>query len=364
MTADNVRVTRDEKNWEVEVAAEIKPEALEKHRADALNELQKTAKLDGFRPGKVPQEKIVEIYGEEAVMRHAAERAIQAEIPEIFASENLFIIETPRVQTDSPILGKALAFTARAGLAPKVELPDYASIGKKHQEIKEDTTVTDEEYNGALLHLRRERARIDKIESGVEAVKAGEEAKAMSETELPALDDAFAQSIGYDSADAFMQVLRENMKTEKDMQLEQKRRGAILDELVKEAKISYPAILREYELDDLEARLADDLARSGVDMERYLADVKKTREELRKSWETGADSRVKVRLILAEIAREKKLDPSPEVVEHELDHAMEHYPKADREQIRPSVINALRNEMTLRFLEGNPEPVGHTGHEH
>jgi FKBP-type peptidyl-prolyl cis-trans isomerase (trigger factor) len=74
--------------------------------------------------------------------------------------------------------------------------------------------------------------------------------------------------------------------------------------------------------------------------------------------------RVKVRLMLAEIARIEKLDPPADVVDHEMSHALEHYPKADHDALRANVIHALRNEMSLRFLEGNTEPVGHTGHDH
>lgn len=364
MTTTNVEVKRDEKLWEVEIKAEITPESLDKYRADALAEVQKTAKLDGFRPGKVPQDKIVQIYGEDAIMRLAAERAIQAELPEILAKEQALIIESPKVTTDSPVLGKPLSFTAKAGLAPKVELTDYQAIAKSHTDKKEDVTVTDKEQADAMVHLRRERARIDKIEGGMDTQKAAEESRAMKEDELPSLDDAFAQSIGYENAEGFFTALRANMLTEKETQAAQKRRGAILDDLAKDSKIKYSVVLREYELNDIEARFAEDLARSGATMERYLADTKKTREEVRKSWEDGADMRVKVRLMLAEIARIEKIEPPADVVDHELEHAIEHYPKADREALRANVIHALRNEMTLRFLEGNSEPVGHTGHSH
>jgi trigger factor len=215
-----------------------------------------------------------------------------------------------------------------------------------------------------MIHLRRERARIDKIESGVEAQTAAEESRAMKEDELPALDDAFAASIGYDNAEAFFAALRSNMQTEKESQAAQKNRSAILDELAKLSKISYPTVLREYELNDIETRFAEDLARADATMERYLTDTKKTREELRKTWEAGADMRVKVRLVLAEIARIEKIEPPQDVVDHEFSHAIEHYPKADHEALRANVIHALRNEQTLRFLEGNTEPVGHTGHDH
>jgi FKBP-type peptidyl-prolyl cis-trans isomerase (trigger factor) len=273
-------------------------------------------------------------------------------------------MESPKVTTDPPVLGKALSFTARAGRAPKVELADYKTIAKSHTDKKEVVSVTDKERADAMLHLRRERARIDKIESGSDAQKAAEESRAMAEGDLPALDDSFAQSIGYDDAKAFETALSANMQTEKEMQADQKRRGAILDDLAKNSKIFYPATLREYELDDIEARFTEDIARAGATMERYLADTKKTREELRKSWEEGADMRVKVRLLLAEIAHQEKIEPEAEVVDHELSHALEHYPKADHDALRANVIHALRNEMTLRFLEGNNEPIGHEGHDH
>ncbi|MDP2648813.1 MAG: trigger factor, partial [bacterium] len=74
---NNVKVSRDAKMWEVEVKAEIPAEVLAHYRDAALKEMQKTAKLDGFRAGKVPQERIIEVYGEASVMRSAAEHAIQ-----------------------------------------------------------------------------------------------------------------------------------------------------------------------------------------------------------------------------------------------------------------------------------------------
>ena len=130
------------------------------------------ARCDGFRQGKAPVERILQIYGEGPVLRRAAEIAIQEELPAILAKENLPIVETPRVTTDTPEADKPLTFTARAALAPEVKLPDYVKIAEKHRNAKETTSVTDEEHKEALTHLRRERARIDKVEAGSEPAKA------------------------------------------------------------------------------------------------------------------------------------------------------------------------------------------------
>src|SRR6185369_15951738 len=93
----NVKTSRDDERWEIEIKAEIPADVLVKYRSEALQEIQKTAKLDGFRPGKAPADRIVQVYGEQAIMREAAQHAIEHELPELLAKENLLIVEAPRV---------------------------------------------------------------------------------------------------------------------------------------------------------------------------------------------------------------------------------------------------------------------------
>src|SRR3989344_7609618 len=121
----NVKVTRDDAAWEAEIKAEIPAELLVHYRTEALKEIKKTAKLDGFRPGKAPEEEIVRVYGEGAILREAVQHAIQHELPELFAAEKLFIIEYPHVTTDTPEQGKSLNFTARAATETSVELTAF-----------------------------------------------------------------------------------------------------------------------------------------------------------------------------------------------------------------------------------------------
>ncbi|MSU73870.1 trigger factor family protein, partial [Candidatus Kaiserbacteria bacterium] len=71
MKLQNVKVTRDDAAWEAEIKAEIPAEMLAHYRVEALKEIRKTAKLDGFRPGKAPEEQILQVYGEGAILREA-----------------------------------------------------------------------------------------------------------------------------------------------------------------------------------------------------------------------------------------------------------------------------------------------------
>jgi FKBP-type peptidyl-prolyl cis-trans isomerase (trigger factor) len=367
-SATHVKISRDESAWEVEISAELPPEAVAKYRANALKNIQRDAQLDGFRKGKAPEDAILRVYGETAIMRAAAEEAIQHELPELLAKQDFAIVDTPRVTTSEPVSGKPLSFTARAALAPEIDLADYKKIAEVHRAVTEDTDVTDKEHEDALTHLRRERHRIDKVEAGIEPQKAAEESRSADTKDLPELDDAFVQSLGYPDAKTFSVAVRTNLGKEKKMRAQEKKRTAILDELVEKSKIRYPKALLEYELADMEARMKDDLSRIGQTFESYLAQVKKTREEIRESWKEGADKRAKVRLILGKVAQLEKLEPDEKDVEHELIHAKEHYPQANPASLRAHIVHMMRNELVLRFLEGNPpaggEPLSHGHAQH
>lgn len=359
-TLQNVKVSRDEKSWEIEIKAEIPVESLAKHREAALKEMQKSAKMDGFRPGHVPIDRIVQVYGEAAIMREVANHAVQSELPELLATEKLLIVEAPHVTIDSLDANKPLSFTARAPMVPQVTLPDFKKIAGKHPaEEASAFEVSDKEHEEAMVHLRRERARIERVETGMEPQKAAEEVKSVDVKELPELDDEFSKSIGYESAAHFKDALKLNIREEKTRTSIEKRRAAILDDLVAGAKVQFPAMLTEYELDDMEHRMKADLERMGATFDAYLAQVKKTREQIREEWKPSAEKRAKIRLILSEIARKENIEPSQEVVDHELEHAKQAHPQADVNAIRAHIVHALRNELTMRSLTGESMDISH-----
>lgn len=349
--ATNVKTKRDEERWELELKAEISPEGLAAYRAQALKDVAKTAHIDGFRPGKAPEAMVLAKVGETALLSEAAEMAVKHELPELLAKEGANIVAAPQVIIETPVAGKAVAFVARAPLAPEIKLPEYRSLAAAINKTKKEETVSDAEHAEALTHLKRERARIDLLEKGEKHDEAAEKSKAMAEGDLPAIDDEFAISLGYDSAKAFEEALRTNIKNEKDLKEAEKRRASMLDELVKKSTIKYPAVLKEYELDEMEARLAGDLERMGATLEKFLSDSKKTREDLRKEWTPGADNRAKVRLILGEIARKESIEPSPESVAQEVEAAKKHYKDADPESLRAHIAHAMRNELVISWLE-------------
>jgi len=349
-------VTRDEKAWELVVKAEVSPEKIAEHRTHVIAHLVKDAKLDGFRPGKAPEAAVVKAVGDAYILRETIEHAVQHDLPEILAGESVNIVSSPKVVVESAPkelpATEPIIFTARAPLAPEVKLPDYKAIAKKHTEKKEEVVVTDEEHTQTMTHLRRERARITKVELGQSAADAAKDAQAMEEKDLPQLDDEFLKSLGYESLEKFAGAVRANIKTEKELQATEKRRAAMLDELIEKSTVNYPRLLLDYEVDDMMARLKQDLANMQIPFDRYLTEVKKTEEDIRKESEPTADKRAKMRLVLAHIAIAEKIDATPERLEKEMAHAKKHYPQADDANLRAHIHHALRNEAVIAFLEG------------
>ena len=347
----NIKTTRDDARWETTIEGQIPPEALALYRALILKDLAKTVQLKGFRAGHAPEAEIIRAVGEEELLRRTTERAVRDELPELIAAEKINIVDSPRVTIETPKPNTAVSFVAIAPLAPAITLPDYAAIAQRENAKRKEVTVEPAEYDDTITHLRRERSRAEKIDAGTDPQTAFKEAQALDAKDLPALDDEFVKSIGYESEQAFRDKLREQLLHEKTLQENSKHRTVIIDALVKNSKISYPALLCEYELDDMEARLEDDLKRINRTLDSYYEETKKTRETLRKEWQEAADKRVKMRLILAEIARKENIEPDQTILEHELTHAKKHYPEANPETLRAHIAHAMRNDAVLSFLE-------------
>lgn len=354
-TTPTMTLVRDEKAWEVEIKGSIPGESLTEHRLHVIKEIQKDAKLDGFRPGKAPEEAIVRAVGEAEIVRRTIEHTIQHELPEMIAREKVNIVSAPRVTVESSPkslpTSEPIVFTARAPMAPEIILPDYKDIAKKHNKKDIVVEVTDDEHAATMTHLKRERARVTKVELGVTPQEAAEQAQSMEEKDLPDLDDEFVKSLGYESLEKFTDTVRSNIKTEKEMREIEKRRAGLLDELIEKSKVSYPSILLEYELDEMESRLQQDLDQMRVTMERYLTETKKTRESLREEWKPAADKRAKMRLILSHIALTEKIEADPVRFEKEFANAKKHYPQADDHGLSAHITHALRNESVIAFLE-------------
>lgn len=122
---------------------------------DALNQAfkkaNKTAKIDGFRPGKAPKDVFLKKYGIGVLFEEAAEILLEDAYKKVMEdNKDLQIVAQPRVEINS-VTEDAIEYKFVLVTKPEVELGKYNGFNIK----KEEVTVTDEEVDEALINIRK-----------------------------------------------------------------------------------------------------------------------------------------------------------------------------------------------------------------
>lgn len=347
----SITKTEDTAHATLEIKAELPWSEVEKYRAKALRRLQRDAEMDGFRKGHVPENIIVKNLGEGTILQETADVAIQEELPLLLAAERVPGISTPRVSVTKLAPGNPLGFTVSIEVLPKIELPDYKKLAAAENAKRTIVEVTEKEVQDVLLYLRKERAKIEFIEKGEKPEDAAEKIKDLEEKDLPPIDDEFVKGLGYDNAEKFTEKLKSNIQTDKEAQEKDKVRISIIDSILAKTTLGVPHSLIHHEIDKMQAQFADDLARAGTNLDDYLANIKKTREELHQEWHEPAEKRAKVQLILSDIAIKEGIKASPDEVAAHVSHTMKHHKDAQEYNVRAYFEHMLRNEAVLKWLE-------------
>ncbi|MBU1075069.1 trigger factor, partial [Patescibacteria group bacterium] len=140
---------------QLELTIELPAEELEKHYKEATKKVGAGIRIDGFRPGKVPDDVIIKKVGEDQILAEAAEMAIQKSIGDAIDQEKLTIISTPKIDIIKQALGNPFIYKATVSLLPTVELGDYKSVKVK----KKKTEVDPKELEKAVNDLRKMRSK-------------------------------------------------------------------------------------------------------------------------------------------------------------------------------------------------------------
>ena len=152
----SVKTTRGlERRMKVQVPAE----RIESEVDQRLQRVGKSAKLKGFRPGKAPMKVIRQQYGGE-VRRDVVGEVMQQTYAEAIGQEKLRPASSPKIETDEVAEGKDLKYTAVFEVYPEIEIKGLSSIKDK----KPKADIVDEDVDGMLKNLRKQRAVWQKVE--------------------------------------------------------------------------------------------------------------------------------------------------------------------------------------------------------
>lgn len=126
-----------------------------------LRELRKTAKIAGFRQGKIPPAMIEKMFGK-SVRAELARDLVQETFETAVVSHKTTPLTQPVLEDSSLELGQAFTYKARFEVAPKIEPKDYLGVPVRRRPALVDQTKVD-----ALLQKKRdELTEIRPIEAG------------------------------------------------------------------------------------------------------------------------------------------------------------------------------------------------------
>lgn len=129
----------------------------------AYEKVSKSAKVDGFRPGKAPRDMYEKKYGKQDIMMEAADMAIKHEYERLLTDEKITPVIEPKVnlvKCDEEELEVKFEFV----VDPKIELGKYTNLGIKMDKVK----VTKEEVENRIKSLLDEYAEIEVKDGSVE----------------------------------------------------------------------------------------------------------------------------------------------------------------------------------------------------
>jgi len=380
------------------IEIEIKAEDLDLFCSKAFKELIKDLELPGFRKGMVPESVAKDKISENSILGYAAELAVNQKWGEYLKQTDLEIVSQPIIEVIKLAKGNPFVFSAEVEILIETKLPDYKAIAKTIK--KEEAVVEEKDINDALLWLQQSRATakdkegnvekgdfveititdkenkeqkdafvigkghfIKGLDEALEGASIGEEKQiedyrvridSVKKIELPEINDDLAKVLGkFDNLEALKKNIEEGIKQEKEMALKQKQRAEVLEKIAAKAKIEIPSCLIQREakglLDNLQNRVKNEL---NISFEEYLAQTKKTLEQVTKEFEKIGEDRVRNFLIIRQIIKNEDIKAPEEEVNTRMQEIIANYPnqEIDSERAKLYIEDEVRTEKVFELL--------------
>lgn len=363
---------------QIKIEGEIPFAELQKHRERAIKQLGKNMELQGFRKGNIPAKMVEAQVGLLAILEEQAERALALCYPEALKHHKIDALGYPQITLTKIAEGNPLCFVAIVAVLPEITLPDFKKIAQNTNKTKESDEVTEEEVAQQIKDILRQKLAYERLQGKAAQTHthedgtvhggashdhnedaneepAHEEVKAVQDTELPELTDAYVATLG--TADQFTSVvdfkakIKEHLVVEKKQQVHGAHRAKITDKIIEETIVDLPKILIDSEIEQMFGQMTEDLDRAHLKIDDYLAHIKKTKEELHQEWMPAAEKRAKLQLVLNEIAKKETITPDKAQLDEQVDQLLSQYKDADEMRIRVYVTSVMTNEAVMQMLE-------------
>jgi len=298
---------------------EVPIEHIENEVNSRLKSVGKTARVKGFRPGKVPPRVVRQKYGKQ-VRQEVLGEIMQKSYTDAVVQEKLKPAGGPKIETEGED-DKNFTYVATFEVLPEVELKDLDKIKVDKPEI----VIGDEDVEDMLLSLRRQRASWDEVDRKAKdgdrvivdftGTLDGEEFQGGSGTEIPVVLGGGQMLEDFEKGLKGMKPGEEktiNVKFPKDYPAEELA-GKKADFAIKMHKVTEEVLP---EIDD-EFAAAFNVTEGGLD--QFRQDV---RENMEREARQKVDADVREQ-VMNGLIEKNPLDVPQALVQEEM-HAMQH----------------------------------------
>ncbi|NIO68307.1 MAG: trigger factor [Anaerolineae bacterium] len=371
-------------NCQVELTIEVDEERVEQELQRVARRVSKRRRIPGFRPGKVPYDVVLRYFGKNTLYQEVFEDLGQAVFKEALEKEGIEPFaqaELMDVQFEPMVLKMVVPVAPIVELGdyrqlrltpPKVIVSDeevetaLESIQAQHGQWQpverpaqlDDQVIVDIEstVEGEVVLRNQERALLLKAESpyplpgfneqilgmvigqerefdltypetSANEKLAGKESHFkvhlhdLKELVLPELDDGLAKTVGdFETFDDLKAKVRENLQAEAEREAESRFASEVLTATVERARIEFPPVLLERELDSLLEEQDGVLRqREGLTLDNWLEINKKSKEEYRDELRPRAAERLKRGLALGKVVELEGITVEEEEVEAQIE---------------------------------------------
>ena len=376
MKTEFVDVNETRKNVRVEISTDVVNAEIDRIASD----YSRKARVPGFRPGKAPARVIKQRYKDQ-ILHDVAHDLIPRAMDDALREKGVEPVDTPDIRDVTVEEGQPLTFTASFDTLPPFEPGDYSTVSlRRASSHVDDDAVTQalqrlrnraaryEPVEGrgvdhgdtVMVDLERHAGAGSKSDTSRDvAVELGAKAnppgfdeqllglspgsektftlhfpadyavtemadtdvtytvsvKSLKRRVLPDLDDEFAKDFGeFETLDALRARVREDLEHEARHAAEREVRAELMKQLAARLPFEVPPSLVERELE----RRVEDFARRLFDQNINPRESGIDWNAFRDSQRAVAKEAVASALVLDELARHEKLDPTEAEVEQEI----------------------------------------------
>lgn len=150
---------------------------------------------------------------------------------------------------------------------------------------------------------------------------------------LPEMTDDFAKQVGpFTDMKALKADIEKQLVYTKELQERRRIEDEILEKLVEKVKFIAPSHLVSQEQHRMLHEAESNLAQQGIALPQYLEMIKKTKEDLEEEMKPEAEKRVKVGIVLTQIAKDGKYTASEKEIKDSIARKLELYKGPELEQ--------------------------------